>query len=270
MKFISLLFVIALSLILPTAHAVASDVENKTLAEMQQLANNGNVDAQLALGDMYYDGDGIEEDYAQAKTWYMKAAGQGNAYAQLMLGDMYYNGDGVEKDYAQAKAWYTKSAEQGSAEAQYELGTMYFDEKESAKAISWFKKAAEQGMPDAHFDLAVMYLNGVGTPVNARAAFTHFKDAAEQNMQKAQFMTSAMYADGIGVKKNDSQAYFWFSVFNRNEKDLEWGSIPDIQKAIQIHEKRIQEIEKNMSQSELQKSKRLQDKFISKHNNRAQ
>lgn len=232
MRFISLFFAIMFSL--SVIHAAASDAENKTFAEIQQLANDGNAEAQLALGDMYYEGDGVEEDDAQAKAWYLKAA------------------------------------EQGNADAQYELGIMYFDEKESAKAILWFKKAADQGMADAQFQLGVMYINGFGTPRNYKTAFKYMKDAAEQNYQSAQLMISGMYADGMGVKKNDLQAYFWFSVFNRSEKDQELIEHPEIKKLIQLIEKKSQEIEKNMSQSELLESKRLQEKFISKHNNIAQ
>jgi uncharacterized protein len=41
-----------------------------------------------------------------AVTWYRKAADQGNPVAQLFLGLMYYNGQGVPQDYVQAHKWY--------------------------------------------------------------------------------------------------------------------------------------------------------------------
>ncbi|WP_233967876.1 tetratricopeptide repeat protein [Pectobacterium polaris] len=234
MKFISLFFATVLSLSLSTAYATADDIENKPLAEIQQLANEGNADAQLELADRYYEGNGVEENDEQAKIWYMKAA------------------------------------EQGNADAQYELGAMYFNEQESAKAIPWFKKAAAQGNADAQFQLGIMYINGFGTASNYKTAFEYIKDAAENNLPMAQFVLSGLYIDGIGVKKSDSQAYFWFSIFKRGEKDLEFTEIPEIKKSLQNIEKKTQQTEKSMSQSELQESKRLQDDFISKHNHSIQ
>ena len=46
-----------------------------------------------------------------------------DAEAQHKLGLAYYNGDGVEKNYAEAVRWWRKAAEQGSLKAQYNLGT---------------------------------------------------------------------------------------------------------------------------------------------------
>ncbi|MEQ9918630.1 tetratricopeptide repeat protein [Pectobacterium aroidearum] len=234
MKFISLFLATVLSLSLSTAYAAADDFENKSLTEIQQLANQGNADAQLELGDRYYDGNGVEENDEQAKAWYMKAA------------------------------------EQGNADAQYEIGAMYFDEQESAKAIPWFKKAAARGNADAQFQLAIMYIKGFGTAPNYGTAFKYAKDAAENNLQSAQLALSGLYIDGVGVSKDYAQAYFWFSIFNRGEKNNVLLENPEIKKLIQTIEKKAQQIEKNMSQSDLLESKRLQDEFISKHNNSIQ
>ena len=54
---------------------------------------------------------------------------QGNADAQNSLGDCYYNGIGVEQDYAEAVKWYRKSAEQGHLVAQDNLGFCYGSEQ---------------------------------------------------------------------------------------------------------------------------------------------
>jgi TPR repeat protein len=49
-------------------------------------------------------------------------AEQGDAEAQFNLGVMYANGEGVPKDDVEAVKWYRKSAEQGYALAQFNLG----------------------------------------------------------------------------------------------------------------------------------------------------
>ena len=49
-------------------------------------------------------------------------ADQGDANAQLNLGDNFYFGQGVEQNFAEAARWYRMAAEQGLADAQFRLG----------------------------------------------------------------------------------------------------------------------------------------------------
>ena len=81
------------------------------------------MNAQYNLGIMYYNGQGVPQDYAEAVKWYRLAADQGDAYAQYNLGVMYDNGEGVPQDYKEAVKWYRLAAEQGHAKAQYNLGS---------------------------------------------------------------------------------------------------------------------------------------------------
>jgi tetratricopeptide (TPR) repeat protein len=69
--------------------------------------------AQYNLGNMYYKGKGVQQDYKQAAAWYEKAAEQGDADAQRELGYMYHHGEGVQHDFKQALVWHRKAAEQG-------------------------------------------------------------------------------------------------------------------------------------------------------------
>jgi len=48
---------------------------------------------------MYDKGQGVPQDYAEAVTWYRKAAEKGFAEAQYNLGTMCYRGQGVPQDY---------------------------------------------------------------------------------------------------------------------------------------------------------------------------
>ena len=90
--------------------------------------------------------------------WPTKAAGQGSASAQFNLGVIYYQGQGVPQDYKEAVKWFTKAAEQGAASAQFRLGFMYLEGKgvleDYKEAMKWFTKAAEQGNADAQILLA--------------------------------------------------------------------------------------------------------------------
>ena len=59
---------------------------------------------------MCYNGQGFPQDYAQAVSWYGKAADQGNARAQNNLRVMYATGEGVPQDYIQAHMWWNLAA----------------------------------------------------------------------------------------------------------------------------------------------------------------
>ena len=58
-----------------------------------------------SLGNLYYKGQGVPQDDAQAATWFRKAAEQGDAGAQYNLGGLYFWGRGVPQDYAEAYFW---------------------------------------------------------------------------------------------------------------------------------------------------------------------
>ena len=67
--------------------------------------DQGNASAQGMLGALYYNGDGVPQDYREAIRWSRMAADEGDARAQYVLGLMYYNGGGVPQDYVLAYAW---------------------------------------------------------------------------------------------------------------------------------------------------------------------
>src|SRR5580704_8093641 len=97
----------------PLEDAQGADQKGDYATEMQilrPLAEQGNALAQLGLGVMYANGQGVPQDYAQALIWYRKAADQGNGSAQLGLGLMYANGHGVPQDYVRAHMWFNIAA----------------------------------------------------------------------------------------------------------------------------------------------------------------
>ena len=51
-------------------------------------------------------------DYETALKEWLPLAEQGDAYAQGSLGMMYANGEGVPQDYTEAKKWFGLAAEQ--------------------------------------------------------------------------------------------------------------------------------------------------------------
>ena len=116
---------------------------------LKALAEKGDSVAQNSLGMMYYHGEEVAENDADAMKWYRKAAEQGHAEAQYHLGAMYADGQGVLEDSKEAVKWYLAAAEQGNALSQYHLGMMYYDgegvEKNYVTAYAWWNIATING-----------------------------------------------------------------------------------------------------------------------------
>ncbi len=73
-------------------------------------AQEGDMAAQLYVGEIFEKGLGAQVDYQAAAQWYEKAANQGSFQAQLNLGHLYEKGLGVLQNQETAMRWYRKSA----------------------------------------------------------------------------------------------------------------------------------------------------------------
>ncbi len=156
---------------------------------MREKAERGDANAQANLGSLYFLGQDVPQDYAQAMIWYRKAAENGNVWGQYGLGGLYDSGLGVRQDYAQAATWFRKAAEQGHADAQASLGLMYREgqgvPQDYAKALAWFRSAAEQGSAYAQFNLGSMHFKGQGVPQDYAKAYMWVNLAAAQGQSNA-------------------------------------------------------------------------------------
>jgi len=91
------------------------------LSLWRKAAEQGNATAQARLGDIL---DKADED-AEAVKWYQKSAEQGNAAGEFGLGDMYAKGEGIKQDYEQARKHLLSSAEKGYLPAMTVVRDMY-------------------------------------------------------------------------------------------------------------------------------------------------
>lgn len=134
----------------------------------------GNVDKskpyiQEQLGEMYYNGKGVEKDYAEALKWHRKAAERGNAKAQAAIGGFYLGGIVVKKDTAEAVKWLRKAAEQGHIESLFSLWAIYrFGEsvikQDLDEAAKWYRKVEAQGNEDAIKLIKLLEMTGGKLP----------------------------------------------------------------------------------------------------------
>ena len=67
----------------------------------QKMAENGDLGSQIFLGAFNEN----HKNYPEAAKWYRKAAEQNNPLGQFRLGELYYAGNGITQDYVEAYKW---------------------------------------------------------------------------------------------------------------------------------------------------------------------
>jgi TPR repeat protein len=123
----------------------------QALPLFQSLANQGYAEPQNYLGSMYYNGNGVNQDFTQAVYWYQKAAEQGSFNAQVSMGWFYMSGLGnLPKDYKLAAYWNTLGTNNGHPEGANNLGWQYEHglgvAQDLNKAVELYQYAINKGI----------------------------------------------------------------------------------------------------------------------------
>ena len=117
-----------LTILLSAALAMGATAQNsKEFKNAMADAMAGNVEAQCYVGTCYMNGNGVDEDPAEAMKWFRMASDKGDALSQFLLGSLYFKGIGVEQNYKEAARWFRKSATQGNVDSQYQLAVCYVE-----------------------------------------------------------------------------------------------------------------------------------------------
>lgn len=208
------LLVIAALLVLmglTPAFSVEETLAKLPFAKKVQLANAGDNDAKLAVGEALEAGTDTKLDLARAAQWYRQAALGGNYEAQFRLARLLAKGaKGVPVDKASAIKLLLSAATHDHAESQNLFGTMLQNGdgigKDEKAAVGWYQKAANQGLAEAQNNLGVMYLKGSGTERDLDKAFALFKKAAAQGEGWAYNNLGGMYEMGWGTTRDLAKA----------------------------------------------------------------
>lgn len=167
------------------------------------------------LGEKYYYGRGVKQDYKEAAKYFQRAGEQGDSNAQFRLSYMYEHGMGVEKNYTRALYWFRMFSAQGpkleqnrikerklkvlslvslgDPRGQCELGDIYSDQLNYPEAFKWYSKAAAQGYADAQYKLGRMFECGHGGTPDKVEAKEWYTKAAKQGHADAQYSLGHMY-----------------------------------------------------------------------------
>jgi TPR repeat protein len=155
-----------------------SDRRRVIVSLYRAAAEQGHMQATKALGDLFAESGGADEEKIEAARWYqkfaeqcLKAADMGDAETQRSLGDCYEQGwivsENPKENMAsyrsrQAVKWYRKAAEQGDIEAQKKLGRCYAAgfgvAQNEVQAAKWYGRAGMQGDLEAYEELGDVFV----------------------------------------------------------------------------------------------------------------
>lgn len=182
--------------------------DNDLLEYYQLLAGKGDVQAQVGLGQLHYQGGrGMSLDHQKALQYFTQAANAGNAVAMAFLGKIYLEGsENIKADNETALKYFKKAAELGNPVGQSGLGIMYLQgkgvPKDTAKALNYFTQAADQGWVDGQLQLGNMYFSGIGVKRDFMLANKYFSLASQSGHVLAFYNLGQMHAVGLGMMRS--------------------------------------------------------------------
>lgn len=91
------------------------------------------------------------KSYDKALPIYQRLAEAGNPEAQMRLGEMYWFGDGTAPDLAKARQWFERSAAKGNADAAASLASLKRRETHGGEIVYWTSKYQGEDMVSGKF-----------------------------------------------------------------------------------------------------------------------
>lgn len=172
-------------------------------------AVQGNLDAQMILGQWFLAGHGLDRDDARAFAWFKHAAHAGHAGAANMAGRCYENGWGTTQDDNAAAQWYTLAAQRGSDWGMYNLATALVLGRGIAasrtEALDWYRRAAGMGHAKSLNIVGGFYEDGWEVERDAAMAMDYYRRAAEGGDFRGQFN----YARALALCGQEHEAIRW-------------------------------------------------------------
>jgi TPR repeat protein len=207
----------------PTQPDCRGGFSSMPIDALKRCADAGVSGAQNYLGVLFFQGNQLPQDYAQAVTLFRAAAGQGDTDGRRNLAYMEHKGLGTPQDPAGARQLYTTGAQQGDVLAEEMLGYMLLRGEggpiDAAHGFAWVKKAATSLSIPAMVDLGNLYASGSGTPRDLVKAAAWRKAAAEAGNASAMCDYGQMLLGGTGVPVDLPEAYRWLSLAAAQKSD---------------------------------------------------
>lgn len=189
-----------------------SEVEN-LINYQEALADNGDIGAQVMLGQIYRHGAPpfIDARPEQAVQRFRQAINDGRdnpvlGQAHAAIASMYIDGNGVEQSNQTAFEHMQKSADANTAEGMFGLAQMHHHgigtKVDMKAAVKYYKQAADKNVADAQFHLGMLYFSGVGVSRDYASALKLFSKSAVQGHLQGIYYVGWMHRNGLATAKS--------------------------------------------------------------------
>ena len=179
----------------------------------------------MGLGELYYEGLGVEKDLKKAFDYYNIAAGHENGKAIEKLAWFYYKGEYVKKDLKKALETFEYAYLRNNRDVAYILGQMYYEglgaKVDKNKGIEYYKISAKNGNIDGIKKIEELKKLGIiksstieeefkfvkeSSSENNTIIFEKYKELSEKAYAPAMFELANCYEQGLGVEQNFEKA----------------------------------------------------------------
>ncbi len=211
------------------------------------LAEEGVVEAQFMMGEMFRQGLGVSQSKAEAAKWMKRAADQGHAKARFHLNNL--NGDASQlggktarkqtaaipkpkpkpdeipkrndtsREILVNKASKTNQSTKRpdlTPSAGYLKGMEAYDNNNDRTAFRIWSDLAKKGDPNAQYALGHLYIEGKVVEQYYPAVIKYFTLAADQGHIEAQYNLGVLYDTAQGVEKDLTKAVKWYRLAAEN------------------------------------------------------
>lgn len=162
-----------------------------------------------------------EKNYEMAKNYYEECGD--NPYAQISLGYLYYNGQGVEEDKEKAKEIFQTIVDNGCVDGYCAYASIAADEQQYDIALEYASKIVEEGKEELYIayamnDIGNWYRDGNGVEQDYAKALECYEKALDLNYPPAMTNFAELYDNGNGVEQDYEKALEWY------EKAIDLGN----------------------------------------------
>lgn len=196
---------------------------------LRKAADHGVAGAQLALGNMYYKGDGIDKNIVEACRLFKAAGVQHSAVAAWNAALCYKNGEGAPRDYGRAVYWLSIASKSGLQKlVQKQLLETDINKKgwrnslfytyihglalcctepaNFAAAEKDFRQCQKAGLVEGTVMLGVCYANRRWSKANIKKAIKYLETGVNEGSPMALYELGRIYETGNGVVINMRKA----------------------------------------------------------------
>ncbi|WEW54811.1 ERAD-associated protein [Emydomyces testavorans] len=132
------------------------------------------------IGLMFLRGEGTEQNFEKAFTWFKRGTTNGDSMCQHYMGLMYLHGHGVPQDALKAASYFKAASELDYPFSEIRLGALFLDQGDVPTATRYFELAARYGATEAFYFLAEIAERGIGKERHCGMATGYYKMVAER------------------------------------------------------------------------------------------